>query len=45
MGAADTRETTINKLLIENHYAVKYYGQSKDAIAEEHIKNREFVQV
>ena len=36
---------TINELLIKNHHAVKYYGQSKDAIAEEHLKNREFVQV
>ena len=45
MGAADTRETTINKLLIENHHGVKYYGQSKEDIAEEHIENRELVNV
>ena len=37
--------TTINELLIKNHHAVKYHGQSKDDIEEEHIKNREFVQV
>jgi len=30
----------VNKLMIEKHHAVAYYGQSKEAIAEEHIKNR-----
>ena len=37
--------TTINELLVKNHHAVKYYGQSKEAIAEEHIKNRELLDV
>jgi len=31
----------INQLLVDNHHAVRYYGQSKDDIAEEHLKNRE----
>ena len=33
----------INQLLIDNHHAVAYHGQSKEEIAEQHIKNREFV--
>ena len=35
----------INQLLIDNHHAVAYHGQSKEEIAEEHIKNREFVKL
>jgi len=31
-----------NKLIAEKH-AVAYYGQSKELIAEEHIKNRDLV--
>ena len=31
----------INQLLIENHHAVAYHGQSKDDIEEEHLVNRE----
>ena len=34
------RQTTLNQLLIDTHNAVAYFGQSKDDIAEEHIKNR-----
>ncbi len=33
-------EHNINQLLVDNHHAVRYYGQSKDEIAEEHIANR-----
>jgi hypothetical protein len=25
--------------MIENHYAVAYHGQSKEAVADEHLKN------
>ena len=32
--------TTLNALLIKNHHAVKYTGQSKESIAEEHLINR-----
>jgi len=35
-------DTNINEKMIEEHHAVKYHGQSKDAIAEEHIKNRSY---
>ena len=33
------RESTLNEWMIENHYAVAYTGQSKEAIANEHLKN------
>ena len=33
-------EHNINQLLIENHHAVAYHGQSKDDIEEEHLVNR-----
>ena len=30
----------LNQMLIIKHHAVEYYGQSKEEIAEQHIKNR-----
>ena len=36
-------EMTINDWMIREHYAVMYHGQSKEAIAEEHLKNRKEV--
>ena len=36
-------ETNVNEKMIEEHHAVRYMGQSKEDIAEEHIKNRAFV--
>jgi len=36
-------DTTLNQLLIDTHNAVAYFGQSKDDIEEEHIRNRELV--
>lgn len=30
--------------IIENHYGVAYHGQSKDEIAESHLKNRQLLQ-
>jgi micrococcal nuclease len=36
-------DTTLNQLLIDTHNAVAYFGQSKEAIEEEHLKNREFI--
>ena len=38
-------EHNINQLLVDNHHAVRYHGQSKDEIEEEHILNREKVKV
>ena len=34
-------EHNINQLLVDNHHAVRYHGQSKESIAEEHLANRE----
>lgn len=36
-------KSTVNEELIKTHNAVRYYGQSKDDIAAEHIANREFL--
>ena len=36
-------DTTVNQLLIDTHNAVAYFGQSKDDIEEEHIRNRELI--
>tara|TARA_B100000700_G_scaffold279710_1_gene328858 strand:- start:361 stop:828 length:468 start_codon:yes stop_codon:yes gene_type:complete len=33
------RETTLNEWMIKHHYAVEYHGQSKEAIANEHLQN------
>ena len=35
---------SVNQLMIENHLAVAYHGQSKDDIEEEHSKNRELLE-
>ena len=32
----------LNENMIDEHHAVAYYGQSKESIEEEHIKNRSF---
>ena len=34
---------SINEYMIEKHHAVRYMGQSKESIEEDHIKNRELV--
>jgi micrococcal nuclease len=36
-----TINTTVNKLLVDHNLAVAYFGQSKESIAEQHLKNRE----
>ena len=38
-------DKSINDYMIEKHHAVWYYGQSKDDIAEQHLKNRELVMI
>ena len=45
LGELWTFETNINEKMIEKHHAVKYHGQSKKEIAEQHIKNRELVEL
>jgi micrococcal nuclease len=39
----EDKETTLNEWMVKYHYGVEYYGQSKDDIAEEHLRNRELV--
>ena len=34
---------TLNQIMIDEHYGVEYYGQSKEDIAEEHLRNRRLV--
>lgn len=43
-GHPEEVDINVNQLMIEKHHAVQYYGQSKDDIAEQHIKNRELVE-
>ena len=38
-------DVNVNQKMIDQHHAVKYHGQSKEEIAEEHIKNRELVKL
>ena len=37
------REMSINDAMITKKLAVKYFGQSKDDIEDEHLKNREYL--
>ena len=39
----DFADKSVNDYLIDKHLAVPYNGQSKEEIAEQHIKNREHV--
>ena len=36
---------TLNQIMIDEHYGVEYHGQSKQEIEEEHLKNRELVDI
>ena len=38
-GVTDS-EMTVNDIMIRDHYAVAYFGQSKDDIEQEHLDNR-----
>ena len=35
------RYIILNNFMVDNHYAVEYNGQSKQEIAEEHLRNRD----
>ena len=35
---------SVNQIMIERHLGVEYFGQSKDDIAAEHLKNRELLE-
>ena len=34
---------TLNQIMIDRHYGVEYHGQSKNDIAEEHLRNRKLL--
>ena len=36
----DAHEASVNDVLIANHHAVPYYGDSKELTIEHHLKNR-----
>ena len=36
---------SMSDTMIKEHHAVPYYGQSKETIAESHLKNREFITI
>lgn len=38
-------DKSLNQYLVEKNHAVPYYGQSKDDIAEAHLKNREVLKL
>lgn len=35
----DLEDKSLNTLLVENHLAVEYHGQSKDDIRQQHLRN------
>jgi micrococcal nuclease len=41
--AAKDAYRSVNQMMVENHIAVEYHGQSKDDIQEAHLKNRELL--
>ncbi len=45
LGVFLVENKNLNELMIEKHHAVEYHGQSKEEIAETHLKNRELVDV
>ena len=38
-------DQNINQLLVDNHHAVRYHGQSKDEIVSEHLMNRTYLRL
>ena len=38
-------KVSMSDTMIKEHHAVPYYGQSKETIAESHLKNREFITI
>lgn len=37
--------TNINQLMVEEHHAAPYHGQSKEDIAQIHLENRQYINV
>ena len=44
LGQVWVGDQNINKQMIEEGYAVAYWGQSKDDVQDEHMKNRQMLQ-
>jgi len=44
MVTVDGRRTTINEEMIKRNLAVRYFGQSKEEIVEEHLANRKILE-
>ena len=40
LGELIWEDSTINKIMVDEHYAVLYNGQSKEDIEEQHLENR-----
>ena len=38
------RQCSVNKLMVDKHLAVEYYGQSKKDIEDEHLRNRDLLE-
>ena len=38
-------KVSMSETMIKEHHAVPYYGQSKETIAESHLKNRDFIKI
>ena len=45
LGELWTFETNINQKMVEEHHAVEYHGQSKEEIRNEHIQNRQYIEL
>tara|TARA_R110000782_G_scaffold59560_2_gene123557 strand:+ start:565 stop:981 length:417 start_codon:yes stop_codon:yes gene_type:complete len=43
LGSVIADGVDINLSMIEEHHAVKYYGQSKEDVAEQHLINRQYL--
>ena len=39
----DDKESMLHEMMIRDYIGVAYHGQSKESIAEEHLKNRELL--
>jgi len=39
--SVEDKHATVNELMIRDHMAVAYHGQSKDLIQEQHLQNRQ----
>jgi micrococcal nuclease len=43
LGDVVVDDVNINQLMVDKHLAVKYFGQSKQEVEEEHLKNRQIL--